>query len=450
MVRRVIDIYLIVHQEMARDCTSFPSFNYPSSSNASQSFLEYGNTALVNLDADEQDGSTHVHSARGRRRSKFHLVSRQPSIPFLKPNNCSSVLDVDQIKYEVEGLKLQWNPFRNDRKIVFSEARNHVRNIFRDHPEIMYGCTAKILQDEFLDSNSKFVICDTQPWSNTKDVVKSGKHYQLCRFCRTLGMPEKHINSSLSLPQKLHCGLSEIPTELLYDLVHESYEQKIIDCYYNSLQGNNLVCVKFEKSVDGPSACLMCYPSGSNLDELNTGYLTEISNSNECDSAVLLPPLSYVSSQHFQLLGRLNQLDCCTFTPNQVMLGARTQYQCSFLAGNFDTEKNLVSLKPVGTVATGTQVMSIAVNPYIYGEAVVVMETGNAYLWSVGKNLKTILRPCAVNERSDSWHQVVFGGHTRQIVLAHASGVDLVDFRVSFCGLLKVLISLIFYHLDEK
>ena len=232
----------------------------------------------------------------------------------------------------------------------------------------------------------------------------------------------------------LHEGLSDIPSGLLYDLLNESYEKKIAEWHYNSLQGNGLACVSFERRGNGaPACCILCYPSGCNLDELNTAYLTESGSSDETHETtdtVISPRLSCVSSQKFKLQGRLNQLDSSVYPSSQVLVGARTQYQCSFLTGFYNTDKNLVSVKPAGTLATSKQVMSLSLNPYIYGEAVVAMETGTVYLWSVEKDLQKIWQPSAMYERSDSWQQVVFGAHPRQIVLASTSGVDLLDFRV--------------------
>ena len=423
----------------AGEKSHFSSFNFPSISNSNQSFLEYGNTALLNLDVDEKSGKIRAHSGRENRRGKFQLVAKQPSLPFLSPNNRSCIPDIDQIKiYEVEDpANIGWKRYTKE-KHAASKARQHVQHLFSDHPEKMFACTAELLQNELVDSG--FHTCYSHSNDDVMKFVERNdeRHKMQCRLCRNLAM---YRTKKLSFHSKnflgtLHEGLADIPVSLVIELLNESYEQKMNDLYYNSLQGNNLACLPLVNSAraNGESSSLLCYPSGPNLEVLNTCILTDIDNSRETDAAIDTvgsPCLSIASSQQFQLQGRLNQLDCAFYTPDQVLIGARTQYQCSFLSGVYDSDGMLLSVKPAKTLASSEQVMSMTISPYIYGEAVVAMETGCVHLWSVDKGLTNIWQSSAIYERADSWYQAVFAAHPRQIVLASSTGADLLDFRVS-------------------
>ena len=80
-------------------------------------------------------------------------------------------------------------------------------------------------------------------------------------------------------------------------------------------------------------------------------------------------------------------------------------------------------------MAFTSQALAVTVSPYIPAEAVVAVDTGGVYLWSLGSALQTVRCPHSVM-KDCCWYECVYAGHPRCIILADSSGADLIDFRV--------------------
>ena len=302
----------------------FQTFNFPFApeQNVSHSFIDYGCTSALDLDLEEETETLVVHSkrSRGEREKKQQLFARQPSLPFLEPNELSSFLPEETLSdYQLEGRK------------NIGKSTIHVDNFCTDHPDIMFGTLGELLKDEL----------NCQPWNTCGKLCKTsnllmGPAERACEFCASFNKASSHLTSpSARLIQQLGTALPDIPPQLLENFCLQSNMLEIPRLHYDTFVGNVLAT---HTSKD--DQCLLMYPSGHDLDVVNFSHVLPIPQSLEFSiQQSSSPPFKpIVKCQQFANQGRVQQIDCASFGGNSIIVGIRSRYNCTFFQGSVDKD----------------------------------------------------------------------------------------------------------------
>ena len=310
--------------KMAAEKQSWQSYNFPFSGqeHVSQSFIEYGSASVLNIDLDE-DGqrlvihSNQLHDSLFQRR----LVAKHPSLPFLEPNQrCSSLPEETLNDYQLGGC------LRRD-QLNFNASTVHVDNFSADHPDVMYGTIVDLLQEEMscppwsTCGNNKHKIDVYFPWKRKDDC---------CKVCYNIRHASAHRNSNPNqILKHLGATLPDISPTLLDNLLQESNALEISRLHFDAFMGNSLTCHALEEDYQA----LLMYPSGPGLDILNFSHISHVplsmvSATKECTSLPFHPVLL---KQQFSVQGRIRQIDFSSYSYNNIVIGSRSQYNCTFL-----------------------------------------------------------------------------------------------------------------------
>ena len=327
----------------ARKHAFFQGYNFPfcGEENVSQSFIDYGSPSILNIDLDKKDQKVVIHS---RQTHDSHilqrLVANQLSLPYMEPNERSSTIPEETPSgfrfihgdngkpYRCKRAEFERsNPGGLSRNRLSSEKYNlHVENFSEDHRDVMYSTIAELVQDEF----------NCYPW-NTCNMFKSNSFLPWqrkelgCKLCSSMykSYSDQESNSSQVI-EHLGSALPDISPVLLHDLFKESSALETPRLHYDTFLGNSLAGHCLETNHQG----LLVYPSGPGLDVLNFSHISQCSDvvdfENTCteNSVSSLKPV--LSNQQFAISGRIRQIDFSSYSPNNMIIGIRSQYHCSF------------------------------------------------------------------------------------------------------------------------
>ncbi|KAJ7328642.1 TATA box-binding protein-associated factor RNA polymerase I subunit C [Desmophyllum pertusum] len=265
----------------ARKHAFFQGYNFPfcGEENVSQSFIDYGSPSILNIDLDKKDQKVVIHS---RQTHDSHilqrLVANQLSLPYMEPNERSSTIP--------------------------EETPSGFRFIHGDNGK-PYRCK----RAEFERSN---------PGGLSRNRLSSEK-YNL------------HVEN-----------FSEDHRDVMYSTIAELVQDEF-NCYpwntCNMFKSNSFL--PWQRKELGCKLCsktnhqgLLVYPSGPGLDVLNFSHISQCSDvvdfENTCteNSVSSLKPV--LSNQQFAISGRIRQIDFSSYSPNNMIIGIRSQYHCSF------------------------------------------------------------------------------------------------------------------------
>ena len=316
---------------MAAKRHCWQSFNFPFSEQeiVSHSFLDYSSSSLSNIDLDE-DGKTVVIYPKKSHNSRLRLEANHPSLPLLTPNSPSCSLS---LKTMVD------SNLRDD--AVSEISSNHLSNFSTYHPDVMYGTVSGLLQEEL--SCYPWAICGNirpsidlySPW-NRKEAY--------CKMCSKLSKASQRRKGSgtQAILQQLKTSLSDISPSLLDDLLQESITSELSQFHFDLLMGNSLAC----HSLDAEQQAILIYPSGSGLDVLNFAKISQFAKATGLDDTLFCAnPI--LTRQQFTLQGGIKQIDFSSHSSEDIVVGIRSQYNCSFFQSypnyNSSTDGNLVS-----------------------------------------------------------------------------------------------------------
>lgn len=319
---------------MAASKHEFQGYNFPFSGqeNVSQSFVDYGSPSMLNIHLEEHGKKLFLHSKQSHDSQLQRLVANQVCLPFLEPNQRSSIVPEETLNdYQLSGHLCR------DR-ISFEKANVHVDNFSTDHPEIMYSTISDLVQNDL----------NCLPW-DTCDTLKSnsslpwkGKETK-CKLCYSF---RRAYNNQKSNPARvmthLASALSDISPVLLYDLFQESHALEAPRFHYDTFLGNCLSCHSLETGHQG----LLMYPSGPGLDVLNFSHVSQYSGfmefeGTESNSTPFKPVLS---NQQFAVHGQIRQIDMAIYSQSNIIVGVRSQYNCSFFQSNTTACREGVSI----------------------------------------------------------------------------------------------------------
>ncbi|XP_001635955.2 uncharacterized protein LOC5515855 [Nematostella vectensis] len=373
-----------------KQSNEFPSYYFPfyRDGQQEQSFIEYGSSSSHNLNVNGRSGL--ILESKHRRNGGRYYTALHATIPLMQPCQTSHLCK----SYPEVEIKL------NHRQDDFrSTLATQICNFAQDYPDIQFTI-AGALQDEFKNDN-------LQMYST---IFKSSKQEQV---------------------NELSEALSDIPSEVLFDLLNESVnEQKNEKFYFDILQGNTLsYCSNWD-----PNTGVLFYPNGPTLETLNMSYVSfdkHDLNSNSCNSNQLWKPSLRSSSKAFDVSGTIRQVNAVSIW-NRIFVGTRSRYSCCMfeVSRPSDEDNEKVTLNPVESIACQTTPSCIAVSPYIPAEAIIVMETGEAYLWRCNRSVEPIYIMPLAEKESHPWYQCIYGPNPRCGLLANSLVADFVDFRV--------------------
>ena len=286
----------------------FPSFNFPYSANGevNESFVDYGSSSALNLDVDIA-GNVIFQAKQPYRIQKqaWRVISRQPSTPILPPNEQCSIADETLADFE-----------RAEPRKTTTNSSKHVCNFSSDFSEVMHGTMAQLLREQL----------NVTPWNScpklTTESLSSkdffGHDCLLCKDQWKCKPPTPKQSESLAFKENLSTALVDVPAQLLEGLLKESYEQRIEQLKFDTLQGNVLAY-----ALRGDSQGVLVYPSGPVMEVLN------VSSCNCSEEKVVIAPI-----QQFALNGSVKQVVCESAVQDQLLVAARGQYHCTFFQGS--------------------------------------------------------------------------------------------------------------------
>ncbi|XP_022791777.1 uncharacterized protein LOC111331015 [Stylophora pistillata] len=376
---------------------------------------------MLNLHLEEHGKELVSYSNRSHDLQIQQLVATQTSLPFLDLNQRSSaIIEQTFTDHELSArLYKDW--------VSLGKANVHVENFSADHPGIMYSTVTNLAQTDL--KGSSWGTCGAL--KSNFFMPRKGKE-ALCRCKLCYNFREGYANrksNAARVMKDMESALSDIPPFLLYDLFQESNALETTRFQYDTFLGNCLSCHSSETNDQG----LLMYPSGPGLDVLNL-LLISVDPTNPLFEGKEIGSASFtsvLSKQQFAIHGQIRQTDFSTYSQSDIIVGVRSQYNCSFFQSSPSACRDGLSIEPLETLALSKQAMCIAVSPYIPGEAITVTETGEVYLWSCGHPLQTVHQPNSptCNSQELPWYQCVFATNPRCIALADAKGMNLLDFR---------------------
>ena len=299
------------------------SYNFPFShqENVSQSFIDYSSASVSNIDLDEDDRTLVIYSKKSHNSRRQRLVARHPSLPFLPVETVND--------YHFNGFLHRYE-LNCD---IPSVALSHVDNFSAYHPDIMYGTAVDLLQEKM----------NVPPWSTCmnmrRDPSLPWKQKTVnCKLSSKVRQASLRENDDLfKAIEYLGKTVPDISPSLLQNLLQESITLESSTLHFDTLMGNSLAC---HASKTDNQAVLM-YPSGAGLDILNFSNILQFSESADNDgtsSSSSSEPI--VSMQQFSIQGQIRQIDFSSHSGNNMVIGTRSQYSCSFFQRD---NENLVS-----------------------------------------------------------------------------------------------------------
>ena len=308
--------------------TVMQSYNFPFShqENVSQSFIDYSSASVSNIDLDEDDSTLVIYSKKSHNSQRQRLVATHQSLPFLPVemlNDC-----------HFNGFLRRYELSRDIPSVVLS----HVDNFSAYHPDIMYGTIVDLLQEDM----------SVPPWStcentrHNKDPFWPRKQKQAhCKLCSNVRKASLRENGDLFQTIK-HLGTSvpEISPSLLENLLQESITLESSRFHFDTCMGNSLAC----HTSEADNQAVVMYPSGAGLDILNFSNILLFSGSADKDgTSSTSEPI--ISMQQFSIQGQIRQIDVSSYSGNNIVVGTRSQYSCSFFqsCSTDSTDGNLVS-----------------------------------------------------------------------------------------------------------
>lgn len=360
----------------------FPSFNFPYTAEADlrQSFCAYGSTGPLFVYQDEEENTIRcVTQKTGNTAStRVRLTARKPTLPLKPPNKVCQ-----RFTFEKNDLELEWN------------CKNHyMNNLSKDHGDIVQESLAKIVHEEVMQRNWK--PCNAYQTKNTASFL--GNFFD---------------------------DISDIPLEMLDDLFQETFVEENFE-WTGKYFGN---CVAHQvNSISGDPVVILAHPSGDIMDKLSLSSVQFHPDNNGLLSTKLLP-----GKHTFNFPNRIRQIN--TINAGQScssIMAVRTDYTCSFLKQEYGDDDEL-TMSVVGNLACKTKPSSVAVNPFVPGEAIIAMETGSLCLWSVGEQTSIqVVKQCSACVVEDfDWYLCEFGPHPRQVIRCNNTNVELLDLRDS-------------------
>lgn len=303
---------------MAARKHGFQGYNFPfcGEENVSQSFVDYGSPSMLNIDLDEHGKKLVIHSKQCHSSEFQRLTANQLSLPFLEPNQRSlSIPEETLFDYQLRGRS-----YRGHKR--FEKCSVHVNNFSADHPDIMYSTVAELVQDDM----------NCYPW-NTCDMLKSNsflpwkRKESSCKLCSNFRQSYTNQNSNCARVVKyLASALPDLSPVLLYNLFQESHALEIPRFHYDTFLGNCLACYTLETDHQG----LLMYPGGPGLDVLNFSHISQSVEFEGAEISNLSPLQPVLLKQQFAVQGRIRQIDFAAYSHNNIIVGVRSQYHCSF------------------------------------------------------------------------------------------------------------------------
>lgn len=89
-----------------------------------------------------------------------------------------------------------------------------------------------------------------------------------------------------------------------------------------------------------------------------------------------------------------------------------------------------ITLKAIDNLDNEDQAVCLALSPFIPGEGIVAMETGQVYIWHLGKDVETRNVPSIAPKEKWPWYQCIYASHPRCILFANSVEADIMDLRV--------------------
>lgn len=309
---------------MAARKHTLQGYNFPfcGEENVSQSFVDYGSSSMLNIDLDKQGKKLVIDSKQSHDSQLQRLAAQNLSLPFLEPNQRSLAIPEEALfDYQSSGRS-----FRDQK--TSEKCGVHVDNFSADHPDIMYSTIAELVQDDL----------NCYPWI-TCNVLKSKfnslfpwrKKETNCKLCFKFNKSIANKNSNPAQVVKyLASALPDLSPELLYNLLQESHALEIPRLHYETFLGNCLACYTSETDRQG----LLMYPSGPGLDVLNFSHISQPMDFERAEISNLSPLKPILSTQQFAVQGRIRQIDFTSYSHNNIIVGIRSQYHCSFFQSN--------------------------------------------------------------------------------------------------------------------
>ena len=309
---------------MAAWCNALQGYNFPfcGEENVSQSFVDYGSPSMLNIDMEDQGQKLLFHSSQSDDSRLQRLAAKQPSLPFLEPNQHSSSVPEENLN-DYQFLR---RSFKEQTSV--EKCGMDVENFSADRPDIMYASVAELVHD---DMNCRvWKTCDlfkfnsSLPWKQKETSCRSS-----CKLCSNFCQARKNQNSNAAQVVKhLTSALPDISPVLLYNLFQESHALEIPRFQYDTFLGNGLAC----KSLGTDHQGLLMYPSGSGLEVFNFSSISQCFESidfenAEYNSSSFKPQLS---KQQFVVQDRIRQVDFASYSCSNIIVGIRSHYHCSF------------------------------------------------------------------------------------------------------------------------
>lgn len=303
---------------MAAKKLTLQGYNFPfcGEENVSQSFVDYGSPSMLNIDLDELGKKLVTHSRQSHDSQLQRLAANQLSLPLLEPNERSLWIPEETLfDYQSSG-----RAYKNQE--LFEKFSMHVDNFSADQPDIMYSTIAELVQDDM----------NAYPW-NTCTMLKLNsflpwkRKETSCRLCSNFrqAFADKNSNNARVI-KDLASALPDLSPVLLYDLFQESHALEISRLHYDTFLGNCLACYPLETDHKG----LLMYPSGPGLDILNFSHISQSVDNGSAEVSSLSPLRPLLSKQQFAVQGRIRQIDFASYSHNNIIVGMRSQYHCSF------------------------------------------------------------------------------------------------------------------------
>ncbi|XP_039268247.2 uncharacterized protein LOC120343183 isoform X1 [Styela clava] len=443
----------------------YPSFVFPThtrgySKHNQQAFTDYGCWESVDIDVDENESQVIVRKHRSQHTSDstletplsktidsrvltpthdFFTLGKPAYFPKLIEDDITfAKLFKERVIFE-QGRKRSHKDYRKDSSHILTiPVEKYINNLIEDHPDITGQCFDEIIQ----------------PIINSLPSRKKKK-----RFRRHMYL--KHIDPSLC----------DVGTKLLRDIVRKESQTEILKRYCDRDYSGGCLSYSHIGKRNGKQYGILVCPQGQCLDELCIKSLTiDMKNGLENDvdsqgSSVcnnqgqnLFPKLLLGSEIHQSLNGRILQIDVtCPETADNFLICARSDYHV--LLNKFDSHQlewndeedrasfsnDTVPLSSLGLLKTSgsSHISSIALSPFIPGECVVATADRCVRMWtpdadkspnmaSQGSihNLEILLNGTMGGLRSsNTWRQVCFAAHPRQIYITDDENVCLFDIR---------------------
>lgn len=308
------------------------SYNFPFShqENVSQSFIDYSSASVSNIDLDEGDRTLVIYSKKSHNSQRQRLVARHQSLPYLPVEIVND--------YHLNGFLHRYELNCDIPSVVLS----HVDNFSAYHPDIMYGTVVDLLHEDM----------NVPPWSicmnirRDRDPSMPWKQKTVnCKLCSKVRQVSLRENDDLFKAIKyLGKTVPDISPLLLENLLQESITLESSRLHFDTFMGNSLAC----HASKADNQAVLMYPSGAGFDILNFSNILQFSESADNDGTSSSSPSSskpIVSMQQFSIQGQIRQIDFSSHSGNNMVIGTRSQYSCSFFqsCSTDSTDGSLVS-----------------------------------------------------------------------------------------------------------